>query len=236
MSDGWQQITATWDKNSEEAKRVMKGNIKNVSISGSADFLGEKTPIDKAINELKDNFAFSDFHEERVRKLFENDESLLDDLNHLVIASSLMVSDATQMTNGGLRAYEMGDKIIAEEKPDDEWKTVRTIGIQVAEILAHARAKNRVGEIEDRVSGLGNDSMDRLDEIEGVPVVRPDDGGIDTDPFGGGGVDPNPFHDPQPPNSGPYWHGGKMTWTTNGNYDDDVQELLNSDYNSIINS
>lgn len=146
----------------EKIKQIQMGHLSGSSVAFHPE---EPDPINDALNELEKNFEFDTFHEERVRKLLENDESLTDDLNHLVIAASLMLSDATQMTNGGLRAYEMGDKIIVEEKEDGSWRTTRTVGIQVAEILAHARAKSRTKEIEERVSGLGGSRTESFEEL-----------------------------------------------------------------------
>lgn len=201
MSD-WRSYEARWDGNDVRVKvdgREKKISKKNLTFTGSLSF--EDSPIDKAINDLKDNFCFSDFHEERVRKLLENDNSLTDDLNHLVIAASVMLSDAAQMKSGGLRAHEMGDKIIIEEKADEEWNVVRTVGVQVAQILAHARAKKRVEELEGLVGGLGNDRTDRIFDLDEPSY----------DPFDFDGVDDSIGYDPyrKKPDNSPF---GDVRW------------------------
>lgn len=133
-------------------------NLHSVSVNTNSK-------IDSDIIELEKNFEFSEFHRERVSTLLENDESLREDMNHLVIAASVMLSDAAEMKSGGLKAYEMGDKIVIEENKNDGWQVVRTIGIQVAQILAHARAKKRVKELEDLIGGIGKDSAGNVDRI-----------------------------------------------------------------------
>jgi len=160
----------------------------------NTDTIGEKGPVDEALDALRENFLFSNFHEERVRMLLENDNSLIDDLNHLVISASLMLSDGSQMKAGPLRAHQMGDKIVVEEEEEDGWEVKRTVGMQVAQILAHARANKRVQELEELVSGLGQDQMDRLEEID-----KALDG---QDPFGS---PPKPIDEGVKPPMGPTW-------------------------------
>lgn len=238
----WHNLEARYDGRDTTIKVDGKEVAGTTTIAGmqvissaSEDF---NKPVEEALMELRDNFNFSDFHEERVRTLLENDESLIDDLNHLVIAASVMLSDAAEMKSGGLKSYEMGDQIIIEEKQDEEWQVVRTLGVQVAQILAHARAKKRVEQLEDLVGGLGEDPMDKLDEID-----KPDPSPLDW-PFddGGGGVDPiDPNPAPYDPNPNPkpwdtHWVGGNGTWYTTSADDvdeDSLESLLNKDIKEI---
>lgn len=108
-----------------------------------------ETDVMKALKELSKYFELDRKSTERVQEFLENDKSLLDDLPHLIIAASLVLSDASQMTDGGLRAYKMGDKILIEEKTDDSWNVVRTMGRGIAERLAYARAKKRIDAMEE---------------------------------------------------------------------------------------
>lgn len=187
---------------------LFNGQVRSIKLANSSHIATRDDPIEKALMELRENFVLKNFHEERVRKLLENDESLLDDLNHLVIAASLMISDGSQMEAGSLKSYEMGDKIIIEEETDDGWQVARTVGIQVAQILGHARALKRIQELEDLVGGLGSDPLDRLDEIKEPPLV------------------PN-SEDPAP-HTRPSWRRDDITWSDNirldtSELDDDVR-------------
>lgn len=167
---------SNWDSSSIAHERLLK-NI----CYGNMD--REKSEYEQAIETLRESFDFSTEHEERVRKLLKNDESLIDDLNHLVIAASLLLSDGSQMKDGTLRAYEMGDKIIIEEEGGGEWITQRTLGIQISKVLAHARASARMEEIEGEIKALGEDKrrareLDRLKkgkEGSNTPNISPRD-------------------------------------------------------------
>lgn len=160
-------------KDRKLARRRMKG-----TTTAHTNFTTDPesaTPVDKALIELGKNFSFDDVHRERLRTLLKNDESLADDLDHLVIAASLMLSDGNEMKSDGLRAYEMGDKIVIEEHEDGTWQTARTIGIGIAVILAHARARKRIEEIEESVTELPDDDDDEVefDDILEKPI-KPD--------------------------------------------------------------
>lgn len=183
----------------------------------------EPTEIDKAIMELEENFVLRVSHEERIRTLLKNDESLLDELEHLVISSSLTLSDGNQMKAGSLRAYEMGDKIVIEEQEDEEWKVVRTIGIKIAQLLAHARALQRVKEIENIIEGLGKDRMDQIDGIDPL-----DDFNNPFDDEGRKPITPLPHPDTVPPKTNPWeyhWVGNTQYYSENTDNTAKIRDL-----------
>lgn len=207
----------------KEMQESLQKNIKGMSVGLSTG--KEMTPVEKTMKTLEEHFTFNDFSGERVETFLENDESLTNDLPHLVIAASLMFSDGSQMTDGGLRAYEMGNKIIVEEKSEGEWKTVRTIGTKVAQILAHARAEKRTEELEEIEEGLAGDGEDERNPALADFHTPYDERTTPSGNHGDGGVDDTTSAGPL--TTGDTWSGiGEHTYEFDAKLPDMTEEQM----------
>jgi hypothetical protein len=116
------------------------------------DVDSERLKLQARVDRLSRMFSLTDYQETVLEDLLIEDETLADEnSNHLLIAANVAFADTKQIEQGDLRAYIAGSSVVIETRVDGEWSKSRTLPMETAMILGHARAKARLEEIEDVV-------------------------------------------------------------------------------------